>query len=37
MARSSSARLLFAAADRAMYHAKKLHLTDPHHVTVQPG
>jgi diguanylate cyclase (GGDEF)-like protein len=32
-----SARLLFAAADRAMYHAKKLHLADPHHVTVQPG
>ncbi|MDQ1601311.1 MAG: hypothetical protein QOD68_2785, partial [Actinomycetota bacterium] len=32
-----SARLLFAAADRAMYHAKKLHLADPHHLTVQPG
>ena len=33
----SSVRLLFAAADRAMYHAKKRHLAEPHHVAVPPG
>jgi diguanylate cyclase (GGDEF)-like protein len=32
-----SARSLFAAADRAMYHAKKLHLVEPYRVSVPPA
>jgi diguanylate cyclase (GGDEF)-like protein len=32
--RVGSARLLFSAADRAMYDAKKHHLTGPHYVSV---